>query len=109
MNIRRMTEKQILQAIKEPLPKECKYGSIEELLFWTCNDHNTRQSCEIELPELYSFGDIYHKLTGKQKAVYNALATGVLEFDYGLIEDGEFTPLLVSAKGKNIKGRHHGN
>lgn len=80
MNIYRMTEKQIQRAIKEPLPKECKYGSIEELLMWSFDALDARSRCEVELPELYNFEPVYHRLSGKQKTVYNAIVTGKLEF-----------------------------
>ncbi|WP_286036286.1 hypothetical protein [Succinatimonas hippei] len=126
MNIYRMTIKKIQQAIKEPLPKECQYGSIEELLIWSLgclgarmrcdvNPKRCRQilyrasvctRCEIEFAELYNFGPVYHKLSGKQKTVYNAIVTGKLEFDHSLIDDGVFYPLLTNT---SIRGKRHGN
>ena len=87
MNIYRMTIKQIQRAIKEPLPKECQYGSIEELLIWSFDSLDARSRCEVELSELYNFGPKYHKLSGKQKTVYNALVTGKLEFYFGESRD----------------------
>ena len=80
MNIYRMTMKQIQRAIKEPLPKECQYGSIEELLIWSFDSLDARTRCEVELSEFYNFDPVYHRLSGKQKAVYNAIVTGKLEF-----------------------------
>ena len=80
MNIYRMTMKQIQRAIKEPLPKECQYGSIEELLIWSFDSLDARTRCEVELSEFYNFDPLYHRLSGKQKAVYNAIVTGKLEF-----------------------------
>lgn len=83
MNIYRMTEKQIQRAIKEPLPKECRYGSIEELLMWSFDALDAISRCEVELSEFYNFDPVYHRLSGKQKAVYNAIVTGKLEFYFG--------------------------
>lgn len=80
MNIFHMTEKQIQRAIKEPLPKGCKYGSIEELLIWSFDVLDARSRCEVELSEFYNFEPVYHQLSGKQKAVYNAIVRGDLEF-----------------------------
>ena len=78
-----MTEKQIQRAIKEPLPKGCQYGSIEELLMWSFDALDAISRCEAELSELYNFEPVYHRLSGKQKAVYNAIVTGKLEFYFG--------------------------
>ena len=126
MNIYRMTIKKIQHAIKEPLPKECQYGSIEELLIWSLgclgarmrcdiNPKRCRQAlycesvrtrCKVELAKLYNFAPVYHKLSRKQKAVYNAIVTGKLEFDHSLIEYGVFCPLLTNT---SIRGKRHGN
>ena len=90
MNIYRMTMKKIQQAIKKPLPKECQYGSIEELLIWSFDVLDARSRCE---------------LRGKQKTVYNALVTGKLEFYFD--ESRDFAlPILTNPC---IRGNRHGN
>ena len=102
MNIYRMTDKQIRKALNQPFKFNCfKYASLGEIAWWEQTD-NSHDSFLVTLA-MFDICRSYHKLTGKQKVVLNAIETGKLRLDYN-VGPNETAPRIIK-----IRGKHHGN
>lgn len=102
MNIYRMTDKQIRKALNQPFKFDClEYASLGEIAWWQPID-DPHDSFLATLA-IFDICRSYHKLSGKQKAVLNAIESGKLRFDYN-VGPNETAPRIIK-----IRGSYHGN
>lgn len=103
MNIYRMTDKQIRKALNQPFKFNCfKYASLGEIAWWEQID-KSHDSFLVTLA-MFDICRSYHKLTGKQKVVLNAIEAGKLRFDYN-VGPNETAPRIIKTRG-NRHGNH---